>query len=59
MTDLQELIDQLIVEHDEHMLETYSQLASGAESSELAVKWAYGAGLQHTIRRLQAFVNNH
>lgn len=58
MDELESLLEQLVVEHDEHMVETYSQLASGAESSELAIKWAYGAGLQYTIRRLQVLINN-
>lgn len=50
MTDLHQLINMLVYEHDEHMKQTYTNFMSGDDVSSM---WAYGAGLQHAIRSLQ------
>lgn len=57
MDRIQEALDGLIGQHDEHMVDAYAQLKSGCEPSEIAVQWAYGAGLQHAIRTIQDALN--
>jgi hypothetical protein len=49
---LQDIIDDLVMQHDEHMKHTYGQLMI---SEDINVLWAYGAGLLHAIRTLQEF----
>lgn len=47
---MQDIIETLVRQHDEHMKHAYKLFLEGEEVAEL---WAYGAGLQHAIRTLQ------
>lgn len=47
----------LIDQHDGHMQQTYKQLMDGVEPEELAIHFAYGAGLHHAIRVIQEAVD--
>lgn len=52
---LQQIIDQLIHEHDEHMKSAYISFMAG---EEVGLHWAYAAGLQHAIRSFQDAVDS-
>ena len=53
--DLENFITFLVVEHDNHMDQAYDNFTSG---EDVEAMWAYGAGLQHAIRRIQSFVDD-
>lgn len=55
-SELREMLNVLIAEHDEHMKRTYDNFVAGEEPD---VMWAYGAGMFHTIRRLQDFIDGY
>ena len=53
MARVEEYLEHLVQQHDDHMQAAYSRLVDGVDPEELAISWAYGAGLLHAIRTIQ------
>ena len=54
--DIFEALEHLRQQHDDHQVAAYEQLMESSQIDDVAVMWAYSAGLMHAIRTMEDVV---
>lgn len=55
---IRDILNELIEQHEEHMERTNERLIEGVPPEELAVHYAYGAGLHKAISTIEVMVRS-